>query len=99
MTFDPRWRPSHDNLVESLVMAVKYLLWWHYDRHTFPPGASFHRQRVMLRAFARMSVEAVGGWREARLLLKGWVPDKGVGQRAPSRAIRIRDEDDRFTGQ
>lgn len=50
-----------------------------------------------LRALALKAVRLVGGWKNARILLKGWAPDRGVGVKPATRAIRVRPDDD-FTG-
>ncbi len=91
-------------LVKAPVFVVEFLVWWHFFGDAkMGKGTREHRLNsiaYMARIFAVRAVHLVGGWRNARLLLRGWVPDPGVGHTEPTRRIRIRDDDDHLlTGQ
>jgi hypothetical protein len=45
-----------------------------------------------LRGFALTAVLLIGGWANARILMRGWPPDPGIGRKPPARGIRLRKE-------
>lgn len=77
------------------MLVVDYLVWWHFFADPYLGKGSRARRlnhaTAFARTFALRAVQLVGGWRNARLLLKGWIPDEGVQPRRHARGIRIRD--------